>query len=285
MQNTRVSIKHRVGKYFDTTITIENPPVPSMTHPAADVHEYEALLEKQLEPYLKSELPFRAMMKWVFVTSKHTEEQTQHRNNPAFTIHGGMKPPEALRAIVNRMLREYKINLETVEGSGWTVAGITSLEILAVSALHVPVGSGGSWIEAPEELALKQCTINIELPFVNTRCFQRAVTCSLMINVTMDLSNLERAKHYVKNIPRNGKYPPNWEPEYETLGLDFSMMRDGFETNEAQIIAFEEKNPDYGIYIYDRKARMVGKTSGRKSLQPFSCLLRHPPESATTRSS
>ena len=78
--------------------------------------------------------------------------------------------------------------------------------------------------------------------------------------------------HYIANIPCNGRYPVNWTPVYETLGLDFAMIQDGVETGDAQIGVFEEKNPDYGICIYDFKRRKTANGT-----VPFSCLLRAPP--------
>ena len=233
-----VTIRHRAGrKYFSDCIALDNPLVPSVDHLAMDARAYEGLLAQPLFPYFKSELPFRAKFIWTLTTSKHEEEQTHYRHSPPITINGGMPPQRALTMFVGKLLREFQTNLESLEGSGWTVSQIPKIEIYTIPAARVhPVGSAGTWIPTPEELAVKHCSVNIKSPYErDARCFQYSVVCGLKLKENPDLIHPERIGHYVANIPSNGKYPVNWTPIYETLGLDFSMIKDGVETGDDQI--------------------------------------------------
>ena len=202
-----VTVKHRQGrKYFSDCITIDDPIVPSLDHLATDAQAYEGLLAQPLFPYFKSELPFRAKFIWTIITSKHEEEQTQFRHSPPITINGGMPPQRALTMFVGKLLNEYKINLESLEGSGWTVSKIPKIEIYTIPAARVhPVGSAGTWIPTPKELAVKECSVNIKSPYErDSRCFQRCVVAWLKLQEHPDLLHSEYINHHVTNTPQNG---------------------------------------------------------------------------------
>ena len=247
----------RGRKFFSDRIEIRDPLVPSLDHLAQDARVYEGLLAQPLLDYFRSEFPFQATIKWTFKTSTHGEEETQHRHSASIRIRGGLSPQRALTTFVSLLLQKYRIILESVEGSGWTVSSIPLIDIYTTPAARArPVGSAGTWIPTPKELANKRCTFNLKSPVQgDSRCFQDCVLCGLTLQQNPDLPHPEHMSHYITNIPKGGRLPANWAPIRETLGLDFSMMRDGYETSEDQINLFEERNPDVGVVIYDRKTR------------------------------
>ena len=76
-----------------------------------------------------------------------------------------MSPQRALTTFVGMVLREYKISLESLEGSGWTVSKISKIEIYTIPAARVySVGAAGTWIPTPRDLADKHCSINVKSP-------------------------------------------------------------------------------------------------------------------------
>ena len=173
-----VTVRHRAGrKYFSDCITLNDPLVPSLDHLVTDARAYEGLLAQPLFPYFKSELPFRAKFIWTLTTSKHEDEQTHYRHSPPITINGGMPPQRALTTFVSKLLKEYSVTLESLEGSGWTVSKIPKIEIYTIPAARAhPVGAAGTWIPTPEDLAVKRCSVNIKSPYErDARCFQYSV--------------------------------------------------------------------------------------------------------------
>ena len=141
----QATFSHRVGhKFFKDKIVIPNAKVPLMDN-AEDklqtINAYKTALQDKLKVYSRSQLPFRVKFYWTLETSKPGEEdQTHGRNNHPMTIRATGSAPESLTRFVNALLDEYRIMLETIEGSGWTVSAIKEIKILLVRLSRVSAG-------------------------------------------------------------------------------------------------------------------------------------------------
>ena len=101
--------------------------------------------------YTRSQLPFRAKISWEIDVSKAGEIQSHWRRSPPITLSPAM-PAQTLHTFVVELLKEYKIALSSITGSGWTVSAIKSITIDLVPAQGV---LGGTWIKTPDALAVK----------------------------------------------------------------------------------------------------------------------------------
>jgi hypothetical protein len=263
----------RRENYFSRITRIKNAPIPVTTpgeEQDAVLEEYKQLIgTKMIQNYLSKKQLFKTKCIWsVYVTYPgEDQEHDFHRHSPAFTYEGTRSPDSGLRGFLLLIFNEFDVVLKSIQHSGYTVKRIDPLDLKQVPEIesHARVGR---FIRTPDSLKEKRCTTNVESTFND--CFILSVLACLKNQVCKEqgikISRPSSIGNYVTNAPEVGARPKSWKPQYDFMGLDFSMC--SLPTKMHEIDLFEEKN-QIGVYIWDWK-----ESNTRMGRVPWSSLVR-----------
>ena len=160
--------------------------------------------------------------------------------------------------------------------SGVSWLGILTMEVtyvpqdnLAAFQPHLQAVGGGAKHALPPDLVTKHCALNILND--DNQCF-RCCLISWKLEIYNE-AHADRWGNYLTNLPRNGKKPKGWKPQYRECGLDLSMLPWDRGTTIEHLALVELANPGLGIYVYVWHEAVVDKLS-----QHFQVIVRIPPD-------
>jgi len=161
--------------------------------------------------------------------------------------------------------------------SGVTLIGIKKLQLtyvpqdnLAAFQPHLQAMGGGASTPLPPDLVAKKCVLNILNE--DDQCL-RCCLISWKLEIYKEPDNAKRWGKYLTNLPKGGRKPKGWKPEYLDCGLNLSSLPMSRGSNIEDILQVEMLNPGLGIYVYFWHTATVGDMS-----QNFQVLARAPPD-------